>query len=59
VNLTTAAEFLRAGASALGIGSELISRSELEAGNGSAISEIARRYVRIVDEVRNSSRAVA
>lgn len=52
VNLTTAADFLRAGASALGVGSELISRSALESGNGSAISELARRYVRIVAEAR-------
>ena len=52
VNLTTAADFLRAGASALGVGSELISRSALEAGNGSPISELARRYVRIVAEAR-------
>lgn len=52
VNLTTAADFLRAGASALGVGSELISRSALESGNGSPISELARRYVRIVAEAR-------
>ena len=55
VNLTTAADFLRAGAAAVGIGSELISRSELEAGNASTISELARRYVRIVAEVRQPS----
>lgn len=52
VNLTTAAEFLRAGASALGIGGELVSRAELEAGNSAALTEAARRYVAVVSEAR-------
>jgi len=52
VNQTTAAEFLRAGASALGIGGELVSRAELEAGNGAALTAAARRYAAIVREVR-------
>src|SRR5581483_4917465 len=54
VNITTAAEFLRAGVSALGIGGELVSRAELEAGNVSAIAAAARRFAAIVSETRRS-----
>lgn len=52
VNLTTAAQFLRAGASALGIGGELISAVALKAGDFAAIAETARQYVAIVREAR-------
>ena len=48
VNLETAAAFLRAGASALGIGGELVSKAALESGNFAAITESARQYVAIV-----------
>ena len=53
VNLATAADFLRAGAAALGIGGELVSRAELEAGNAGAITATARRYVAAVSEARS------
>ena len=56
VNLNTAADFLRAGASALGIGGELVSRPELEAGNSAAIAAAARRYAAIVHEVREGGK---
>ena len=52
VSLATAVEFLRAGASALGIGGELVSRAELEAGNAAAITATARRFVSLVAEAR-------
>jgi len=52
VNLTTAADFLRAGASALGVGGELVSKKELEAGNGAALTAAARQYVSAVREAR-------
>jgi len=52
VNLTTAAQFLAAGASALGIGGELISASALKAGDLQAITAAARQYVAIVREAR-------
>jgi 2-dehydro-3-deoxyphosphogluconate aldolase/(4S)-4-hydroxy-2-oxoglutarate aldolase len=48
VNLTTAAAFLDAGASALGIGSELVSASALARGKPEEITEAARQYVAIV-----------
>lgn len=50
VNLETAAAFLRAGASALGIGGELISKAALDSGNFAAIAESARQYTAIVNQ---------
>ena len=52
VNLQTAAEFLRAGASALGIGGELVSKTALEAGDAATITETARRYKSVIGEAR-------
>lgn len=52
VNLETAAEFLRAGSAALGIGGELISASALKAGNLKAITDVARQYVAIVKQTQ-------
>lgn len=52
VNLETAADFLRAGADALGIGGELISASALKSGNVNAITDAAQQYVAIVRRVR-------
>jgi 2-dehydro-3-deoxyphosphogluconate aldolase/(4S)-4-hydroxy-2-oxoglutarate aldolase len=48
VNLITAAQFLAAGACALGIGGDLISASALERGAPEEITEAARQYVAIV-----------
>lgn len=56
VNLSTAAEFLHAGAAALGIGGELVSPAALASGDASAIVEAARAYLAIVKEVREASR---
>jgi len=52
VNVETAADFLRAGASALGIGGELISASVLKSGNVRAITDSAKQYVAIVKKTR-------
>ena len=52
VNLETAADFLRAGASALGIGGELISSAALKSGNVKAITDSAKQYVAIVKNTR-------
>ena len=46
INLTTAAEFLRAGASALGVGGELIS-ADID-----GITDKARQYVSIIEAER-------
>jgi 2-dehydro-3-deoxyphosphogluconate aldolase/(4S)-4-hydroxy-2-oxoglutarate aldolase len=52
VNLGTAADFLRAGACALGIGSSLIEPQALAAGDLARIESLARQYVRIVTDTR-------
>jgi len=52
VNLQTAADFLRAGADALGIGGELVSAAALKSGNLSTITDAARQFVSIVQQTR-------
>lgn len=52
VNLQTAADFIRAGAAALGIGGELVSAAALKAGDKAAIIAAARQYVEIVRGAR-------
>lgn len=54
VNLDTAADFLRAGASALGIGGELVSSSALSSGDMTRITELAKQYLAIVKQVREA-----
>jgi 2-dehydro-3-deoxyphosphogluconate aldolase/(4S)-4-hydroxy-2-oxoglutarate aldolase len=57
VNINTAADFIQAGADALGIGGELVSAAALKSGNVKAISEAARQYVAIVREARRGATA--
>jgi 2-dehydro-3-deoxyphosphogluconate aldolase / (4S)-4-hydroxy-2-oxoglutarate aldolase len=52
VNLETAADFLRAGADALGIGGELVSAAALKSGDLGTITESARKFVSIVRQTR-------
>ncbi|HUE44442.1 MAG TPA: bifunctional 4-hydroxy-2-oxoglutarate aldolase/2-dehydro-3-deoxy-phosphogluconate aldolase [Candidatus Sulfotelmatobacter sp.] len=52
VNLQTAAEFLEAGAAALGIGGELVHPGHLKSGNTEAIVDAARTFAAIVQEAR-------
>lgn len=47
VNLNTAAQFLEAGAAALGVGGELISAAALQSGDHGAITEAARKFLAI------------
>jgi 2-dehydro-3-deoxyphosphogluconate aldolase / (4S)-4-hydroxy-2-oxoglutarate aldolase len=58
VSLDTAADFITACASALGVGTELISESELKAGNPMHITRIAKRFVTIVQEARQTGQLV-
>lgn len=51
VDLTTAADFLKAGAVALGIGSALVEPKWIESGDFQAIEQRARQYVEIVKSV--------
>jgi 2-dehydro-3-deoxyphosphogluconate aldolase/(4S)-4-hydroxy-2-oxoglutarate aldolase len=55
VNLTTAADFIQAGAAALGIGGELVSAAALKSGNVNTITGSAREYVAIVREARRAA----
>jgi 2-dehydro-3-deoxyphosphogluconate aldolase/(4S)-4-hydroxy-2-oxoglutarate aldolase len=55
VNLTTATDFILAGAAALGIGGELVSASALESGDLAPIVEAARGFVSIVRNARKAA----
>ena len=57
VSLATVAEYIRAGASALGVGSELVSAGALEPGENARIMAAARRYVAAVREARAEGEA--
>jgi 2-dehydro-3-deoxyphosphogluconate aldolase/(4S)-4-hydroxy-2-oxoglutarate aldolase len=52
VNLNTAAEFLEAGAAALGVGGELAQADALKSGNAQVIVENARKFLAIVTQTR-------
>jgi 2-dehydro-3-deoxyphosphogluconate aldolase / (4S)-4-hydroxy-2-oxoglutarate aldolase len=52
VNLKTAADFIHAGSEALGVGSELVPASALEAGRPEEITALAKEFVEIVREAR-------
>jgi 2-dehydro-3-deoxyphosphogluconate aldolase/(4S)-4-hydroxy-2-oxoglutarate aldolase len=52
VSLETAADFIKAGAAALGVGSELVDAKSLSQGQDRIITERARQFIRIVKEAR-------
>jgi 2-dehydro-3-deoxyphosphogluconate aldolase/(4S)-4-hydroxy-2-oxoglutarate aldolase len=52
VNLQTAADFIKAGASALGVGSDLVDVKALREGQAGLITERARQFVEIVKASR-------
>ncbi len=45
VNLQTIGEFVKAGASAVGVGGELVSKAAIDAGDYGKITELAKQYV--------------
>ncbi len=55
VNLDTAADFFKAGASAVGVGSELIDNQTIRDGRYEVFEERARLYLKIVAQVRQQS----
>lgn len=59
VNLETAADFIRAGAEALGVGGELVSAAAIKAGNLNEITQSARRYIEIIREARAALQSAA
>ncbi len=52
VNLNTAAEFIEAGAAALGVGGELVQAEALKSGKAEIIVENARKFLEIVKRAR-------
>ncbi len=52
VSLATAAEFLAAGAFALGVGSDLVDAKAMAAGKPEVVTETAKKYLQIVQEHR-------
>jgi len=54
VNLETAADYIRAGAAALGVGGEMIAREALKARDGDVISKLSALFVDLVRDARKS-----
>ena len=54
VNLKTAIDFIKAGASALGVGADLVDLKALREGNAAKITENAKLFVQLVKEARAS-----
>jgi 2-dehydro-3-deoxyphosphogluconate aldolase/(4S)-4-hydroxy-2-oxoglutarate aldolase len=52
VSLKTAADFIKAGAAALGVGADLVDVAALRSGQDSVLSERARQFLSIVREAR-------
>jgi 2-dehydro-3-deoxyphosphogluconate aldolase/(4S)-4-hydroxy-2-oxoglutarate aldolase len=53
VNLKNAAEFIKAGSAALGIGGELVLASALRDGTPEVITDLARQYKSLITEARD------
>lgn len=54
VSLKTAADFIKAGAAALGVGADLVDTKALREGQDNVITERARQFVQIVKEARSN-----
>jgi 2-dehydro-3-deoxyphosphogluconate aldolase/(4S)-4-hydroxy-2-oxoglutarate aldolase len=59
VNLQTAADFIRAGSEALGIGGELVPAAALDAGTPAVITTLAKQFLEIVQAARGAREGVA
>jgi len=57
VNQQTAAEFITAGAAAIGVGTELIPKRALQQRDQRWISELARRFLHVIQEARRPEAA--
>ncbi len=53
VSLTTAADFIKAGASALGVGTDLVNTKAIKDGNPQVVTDAAKRYIEIIKEARS------
>ena len=54
INLENVADYFRAGAAAVGVGGSLVSSKLICQGDWAAITELARKYVRVVQSARKS-----
>jgi len=54
VSLKTAADFIKAGASALGVGTDLVDVKAIRAGEAHVVTERAKQFVQIIQEARKS-----
>jgi 2-dehydro-3-deoxyphosphogluconate aldolase/(4S)-4-hydroxy-2-oxoglutarate aldolase len=54
VNLENAADYIRAGAAALGVGGEMLAKEALKARDGEVISKLAALFVDLVRDARNA-----
>jgi 2-dehydro-3-deoxyphosphogluconate aldolase/(4S)-4-hydroxy-2-oxoglutarate aldolase len=54
VNLETAADFIKAGSSALGVGADLVDLKALREGNAAVVTERARKLIGIVQAARKA-----
>lgn len=54
VSTKTAADFIKAGSVALGVGADLVDTKALREGNAKLVTEKAREYVKLVKEARSS-----
>ena len=59
VNLEPAADYIRAGAAALGVGGELVLKKAVQDRKAELISQLAARYVAIVREAKDSLKTPA
>ena len=57
VTLDTASEYLKAGAAALGIGSDLVNATALAQGKPELITETAKKYLEIIQQTRSRADA--
>ena len=55
VSVKTAADFIKAGALALGVGADLVDNAAVREGRAATVTEKAREYVRIVREARGAA----
>jgi len=54
VTLQTAAGFIKAGARALGVGSDLVNLAAIDAGKAETVTEAARAYLQVLAEARKN-----
>jgi 2-dehydro-3-deoxyphosphogluconate aldolase/(4S)-4-hydroxy-2-oxoglutarate aldolase len=54
VSLQTAADFIKAGASALGVGTDLVDVNAIRAGEAHIVTERAKQFVEVVKQARRS-----